>query len=203
MSLNTPTIPNRNSNTLPVHRWQTQVWIGAALFFLLPVVGQFTIDDFQWGPGDFVIFAVMLAVLCSLYEIAAWISDTITYRVAAGIVLLSSFALVFINLAVGIIGSEDHPANMMYFAVVLAGFLAALFVRFSAIGMVWVMTGMASAQVVVAIIGASVQWASPDFDRNMPLGTLVVSGAFALVWLAAAALFHAAAKATPAQGTQA
>lgn len=176
------------------HRWQLKVWIGAALFFLLPVIGQLAVDGFRWGPGDFVMFATMLVVLCSLYEVASRISGSLAYRTAAGIVLLSCFALVFINLAVGIIGSEDHPANMMYFAVVLPGFLAALFVRFSPAGMVRVMIMMGVAQIIVAIVGASVAWTTPDADPNRPLGTLVLSGAFALAWLLSAYLFNIAAK---------
>ena len=37
---------------------------------------------------------------------------------------MAAFLLIWINLAVGIIGSEDNPANLMYGAVLLLGLVA-------------------------------------------------------------------------------
>lgn len=194
MSHQNPAMPNSNNSNPEPQRWQTRVWLGALLMFMLPVVGQATVQGFQWGPMDFLLFAAMLLVTCGLYEVAARISGSIAYRAAAGLVLLSSFALVFINLAVGVIGPEDHPANLMCFAVVGLGLLGALLVRFSPHGMVRVMIGMAVAQLLVCIVAASVAWNTPDFDTDWPLGTVLLSGAVALLWLLAAVLFHLASK---------
>ncbi len=48
------------------------------------------------------------------------------YRFAVGVALAAAFLLVWMNLAVGLIGSEDNPANLMYFGVLAVGFIGAI-----------------------------------------------------------------------------
>jgi hypothetical protein len=64
------------------------------------------------------------------YELAVRMSSDTAYRAAAGIALAAAFILIWVNLAVGIIGSEDELANLMYFGVLAVGIIGALIARF-------------------------------------------------------------------------
>lgn len=56
------------------------------------------------------------------------------------------------NLAVGIIGEPDNPANLMYVAVLAIGALGAIISRFKPQGMALTMFATAFAQALVAIV---------------------------------------------------
>ena len=59
----------------------------------------------------------------------------LAYRFAVGMALAAAFLLVWMNLAVGVIGSEDNPANLMYFGVLAIGFLGAIIAELRPQGM--------------------------------------------------------------------
>ncbi len=52
-----------------------------------------------------------------------------TYRFAVGIALLGAFLVVWVNLAVGIIGEPDNLANLMYVGVLVVGLVGAIVAR--------------------------------------------------------------------------
>ena len=79
-------------------------------------------------------------------------SEDFVYRVAIGFGILTGFALIWINLAVGIVGTEDNPANLMYFAVIAVGLLGAFISSFKSEKMAMVMYAMALAQGLIATI---------------------------------------------------
>jgi hypothetical protein len=57
-------------------------------------------------------------------------TDNRAYRAAVGVAIAAAFILVWMNLAVGIIGSEDNPANLMYGGVLAIGIIGAVIARF-------------------------------------------------------------------------
>jgi len=95
------------------NRWRIAVWGGAALLLLLPLVAMQFTTEVVWTGFDFLLFGVMLAVLGGGIELAVRMSRHYAYRAAAGIALVTGFLLVWMNLAVGIIGNEENPANLM------------------------------------------------------------------------------------------
>ncbi len=105
-------------------------WAGAALIPLLHLVAMQFIDEVNWGVGDFVVAGVLMFGTGLAYELAVRMSSDTAYRAAAGIALAAAFILIWVNLAVGIIGSEDELANLMYFGVLAVGIIGALIARF-------------------------------------------------------------------------
>jgi hypothetical protein len=69
---------------------------------------------------------VMVMAVGLTYELAVRTTGNIAYRAAVGVALAAAFMLFWSNLAVGIIGNEDNPANLMYFGVVAVGFVGAI-----------------------------------------------------------------------------
>ena len=97
-----------------------------------------------------------LAVLSAPFVIVFFVlkrkkSANTAYKFAAGLALVAAFLLVWINLAVGIIGEPENPANLMYAGVLAIGAIGAILARFEAAGMAKAMFAAAFAQASVAI----------------------------------------------------
>ena len=107
--------------------------------------------------------------------------------------LLASVLLLWINGAVGIIGSEDHPANLLYLAVVAAAFVGAVATRFRANGLSLVMVCAAALQAVIGVLAVLRGWG--EGSENWPQAVVVLSTIFVLIWLGSAGSFRRAARA--------
>jgi hypothetical protein len=114
-----------------------------------------------------------------MFELAAKISPSKAYRAATGVALAAAFLLVWINGAVGIIGNENNPANLMYFGVLAVGIIGTVVARRRPNGMVRTMVAMAITQTLISII---VLVAGLGY-------TFVITGFFVLLWLTSAWLF--------------
>lgn len=163
-------------------RWV--VWGGAALLLLLPLVAMRFTEDVKWTPVDFATMGAMLGLVCGAYELAVRVARNNAYVVAAGVAAAAAFLMAWINLAVGIIGNEDNPANRMFFGVLAVGFIASLFTRLKPLGMARAMEAMALAQAVACVV-------------TLLIGEgyiFVLTGFFVAMWLLSAQLFRKAAR---------
>ncbi|MEZ5946574.1 MAG: hypothetical protein R3C13_11520 [Hyphomonas sp.] len=147
----------------------------------------------NWGPEDFIAAAVLVfavavpAVLVFRTRKTGW-----PYRIASMVALAGAFMLVWTSLAVGIIGSEGHPANLMFAGVLAVALGGALIARFRPEGMARAMFAAALAQA-----GAGAVALIAGFGREAaawPWDVAGATGVFTLLWLAAAALFRKAAR---------
>ena len=73
---------------------------------LLPLIAMRFSDDVVWDVTDFAIFGAMLFGACGVYDLTTRMTGSGAYRAAIGIAVVAAFILIWINLAVGIIGSE-------------------------------------------------------------------------------------------------
>jgi ABC-type uncharacterized transport system permease subunit len=96
------------------------------------------------------------------------------------------------NLAVGIIGSEDNPANLMYGGVLAAAITGAFIVRSRPHGMARVLVATAFAQALVGLIALVAGLGSTG--ENWPRAIVVLTSFFAALWLVSAWLFRRAAR---------
>jgi hypothetical protein len=167
-------------------------WVIAALILLLPLVAMQFTDEVVWDETDFAVIGVMLFGACSAYEMAARMTGNIAYRAAVGVAVVAAFILIWINLAVGIIGSEDNPANLMYGGVLAVGILGALIVRFQPHGMAH---ALAATALVQALVGVLALIARPGAtEANWPGAIVVLTGFFSALWLISAWQFRKAAR---------
>ncbi|AXK73691.1 hypothetical protein DWG18_11865 [Lysobacter sp. TY2-98] len=147
-------------------------------------------DGVTWTPSDFVVAGVMLYGACALYEVARRMSSDRWYRAGAGVAVLSSLLLVWVNLAVGIIDSERDAANLVFAGVLAIGAIGAAVVRLRAGGMATVLLLAATAQA-----GAAVYAGIAGHDGK----DLAAAGLFVPMFLASAWLFRRAAASTVAR----
>jgi hypothetical protein len=172
--------------------WRIAPWVIAALILLLPLVAMQFTDEVVWDETDFAVMGAMLFGACSAYELAARRTGNTAYRAAVGVAVVAAFILVWINLAVGIIGSEDNPANLMYGGVLAVGILGALIVRFQPNGMARALGATALAQALVGMIALIAGLGSTG--ANWPAPIVFLTGFFAALWLVSAWLFRQAAR---------
>jgi len=110
-------------------------------------------------------------------------------RAALAIAIAAVFVLIWANGAVGIIGSEDNPANRMYVGVVVVALIGALIARLRPEGMAFVLVAMA---VVQALIAAIAIIGGLGLPTNGPLKLAGINGFFIALFLASAWLFRRA-----------
>jgi hypothetical protein len=154
-------------------------WSLAALLLLAPVVAmQFEASGVNWSAGDFIFAGTMFAIVGGLFELAARASKSLAYRAAVVLAVASCFLQVWINLAVGIIGNEDDPANITYFVVVLVAICTAVVAR----GEARLMARATLVALVVQAMFCAVHLIEGHF-------TVVIDLFFAALWLLSSRLF--------------
>ncbi len=164
--------------------WRLWVWGAAACLLALPLVAMQFTREVNWTGADFLVFAIMLGAACTIYELGAKMSSNSAYRAATAIAAVAGFVIVWVNIAVGVIGDEGDPANLMFAGVLLVGIVGALMGRLRAHGMARALLATAIAQAAVGVL---------IYARGMGSGAALFCAAFSLVWLASAGLFHKAA----------
>lgn len=157
------------------------VWGGAAGIFMLPLLAMQFTTEVDWGPEDFAIIGVMLAMVCGAYELAVRMNGSRAFRAAVLIAAVGCFLLIWVNLAVGIIGDEDNVLNLVYLGVLAVPVLGALVAWGRARRMAWVMVAAAVAQAGAGVVALA--------NGYM---TLPIEAFFIALWLLSARLFHEA-----------
>lgn len=168
--------------------------LATAFLLLVPLVAMQFTDEMAWGLGDFVFAGALFFGAGLAYELIATKKVGIAYRAAVGIAVATAFILVWANLAVGIIGSEDNPANMMYFGVIAVGIIGAIIARFQPHGMARALFATALAQMLVPVIALMI-W-KPQVTFGV-LGVLGLNGFFAALFISSALLFQRASATDP------
>jgi hypothetical protein len=173
-------------------RWRIAVWGTAAFLLPLPLVAMRFTNEVNWDEIDFMVFGAMLAAACGTCELAARMTGNSAYRAAVGVAVAAAFILVWMNLAVGIIGTEDNPANLMFGGVLAVGIVGAVIARLQPHGMARALVATALAQALVAVIALSAGLGSTG--PGWPGDILVLTGFFAALWVGSALLFGKAAR---------
>ena len=116
------------------------------------------------------------------------------YRFAVGVALAAVLLLVWVSAAVGGILGDD-PANMMYFGVLLVGFIGAIIARLEPQGMSCALFATAFAMVLVPAIALII--GTPAFANGV-VAVFGLHSFFAMLFVASAFLFRrASADRTP------
>lgn len=164
--------------------WRMARWGTAALVLLLPMVAMQFTAEVNWTGSDFAVMGAMLATVCGTYELAAWMTGNRAYRAAVGVALAAAFLLVWISLAVGIIGTEHNPANLMFGGVLAVGIIGAVNGRFRPQGMARASVATALAQALVGVIALIIG----------SIEAVMLTAFFVALWLTSAGLFRKAAR---------
>ena len=170
------------------------VWaVVVALILLIPLVAMQFTSEVNWTLSDFVFAGVLLFGTGLTYELVARKAGGIAYRAAVGVALAAAFLLVWINGAVGIIGNEDNPANLMYGGVLAVGIIGAMIARFQPQGMARALFATALAQMLVPVI-ALIVWRPSLDDAPGIVGVFMLNAFFVMLFVVSALFFRRAAR---------
>lgn len=185
-----PTHNDRLTSTLRLIGWTLVVGL-----LITPAIAMRFTEEVHWTASDFIFAGGVLIGSGAIAELAVRASGTWSYRIGAGLAVLASMPLLWINGAVGIIGSENNPANMLYLGVILAALVGAVASQFRARGLSLSMGSAAVIQATIGVVAVLRGWG--EGSENWPRPVIVLSIIFGLIWLASAALFRRAARSHP------
>jgi hypothetical protein len=162
------------------------VALATALILLIPLLAFPA-----WSLFDFVFAGTLIFGTGLTYVLVARRAGNVAYLLAFGIALAAAFLLIILNGAVGIIGSEDNEANLMYVGVLGVGIIGAIIARFRPHGMARALFVMALGQALVALIAVIYGLGSP---WSGPVELVALNGFFVALFLGSAWLFRNAAR---------
>jgi hypothetical protein len=178
------------------YRAAARLVLAAASILMLPLLAMQVTDQVVWDLTDFAVAGALLVGTGLMYELVASKAGNIAYRAAVGVALAAALLLVWLNLAVGIIGTEDDLANSMYIGVLAVGIIGAFIAHCQPHGMARALFATALAQALVAVIALIIGLGSP---WNGPGELLILNGFFVALFAGSAWLFrNAAREQTPA-----
>jgi hypothetical protein len=163
--------------------WRIAGWSIPALLLLLPLVAMQFTREVNWTAFDFVVAAVLFGSVGLAFELIVRRSRSLAYRAGAALAVFTAFLTIWVNGAVGMIGSEGNPYNLLFGGVLAIALIGAMVARFEPAGMTRAMVAAAIAQAAVAAFG---------LPADLLGGALSIG--FAAPWLLAAALFWKAAR---------
>ena len=167
--------------------WRALCWGGAAGLLLLPLAAMRFTSEVNWTVGDFIFAALLLGIVGVTFELTVRVTRNWLQRAAVGFALAAAFSTIWVNGAVGMIGDEDNPYNLLFLGVIVLALVGSVAVRFRSARMAAAMGVAAIAHIAIAIGGMSADLRGGIF-----------STAFAGLWLLPAALFWKAAQASDA-----
>lgn len=162
--------------------------VGIAGLLLIPFLATNLSKEVAWSGGDFVLLGMVLSGLAVTYEVATQRAQKKSYRAAMILAAMTAFLLFWVNGAVGIIGSEDQPANLLYGAVFLVGLTGALLSRLRAQGMARTLWIAAGVQLLIPGV-AWLQWPQLSWGGAGVVGVLLFNAFFTLLLAVAGWLF--------------
>lgn len=177
-----------------------QIWyiaLATACILMAPLVAMQFTDEVNWDETDFIVMGALLFGAGLTYVLITRMSDSIAYKAAVGIAVAAGFILIWINLAVGLIGSEDNPANLLYAGVFAVGIIGAGIARFRPRGMARALFATAIAQALVPVIALIIFRPPVSFGNPGVVGVFILNGFFAALFAVSALLFRRASATDP------
>lgn len=178
------------AQTRQVNRWRVARWSMAAALLCVPAIAMRYTSEVVWTASDFLAMATLLAVVLGTYELLASRAQNIVYRAASVLTTLGLFLLIWINLAVGIIGDEGNAANLMFAAVIAILIGGACIARFRPGGMVRTLGAAAGAQLAIGAIALAGDLGIEG--AGWPRDVIALTIFFTGLWAVAGALFKLA-----------
>lgn len=154
---------------------------------LIPLIAMQFTTEVNWTFSDFLIAGTGISAAGLCYLFLRERAPNYSYRLASGFAIFSGLLLLWVNGAVGLIGSENNPFNMWYGAVLLTGIAGALMSRFKAEYMSYVMIAMALVQ---GIITSAALLVGQQYDTVATVPEILgVNGFFITLYLVSAFMF--------------
>ncbi len=165
--------------------------LAATLILLIPAVAMQFTAEVDWSLGDFLVMGALIFSVGLAFEFVMRKGGNTFYRVAFGIAALMTFGLIWVNLAVGFVGSGPNLPNVLLGLVPFVGVIGAIITRLRPQGMARTMYAMAIAVMLAPLIGVVVN--RPKLDEGVA-AVLGMTAFISLVFVVSGLLFRNAAQ---------
>ena len=162
----------------------------AAATLLVPFVAMRFTEEVEWGIGDFALAWILIFGALLTFNLISGKTKG-TYKAAVGVAVTTALFLIWMNLGVGLIGSEDNPINLAFGGVLFLGVIGAFVSRLESTGMAKTLAVMAVAHALIAVYAMVTGLGEPV---NGVREILTINGVFVALWIGSAWLFQKAAR---------
>ncbi|MBV9961088.1 MAG: hypothetical protein JO072_02475 [Parafilimonas sp.] len=176
----------KQQKSLP--RSLTRVALATILILLMPFLAMQFTDQVNWGAIDFIIMGMLIFGTGCAYILLTRSLSNILYKAAVALAIGSTLLLIWVNLAVGLIGSGPNTANLMYIAIVVIVIGGTFLSRFTINGMERVMFITALTLVLFAVIQLLAK--TNEFTGSSVTEVIAVNSFFAILFAVAGLLFR-------------
>ena len=114
----------------------TVIVVATAVLLMVPLVAMQFTTEVNWTVMDFVIAGIILFGTGLTYELVTRKSGNTVYKIAAGIAVGTGLILIWTNLAVGLIKSDNTIVNLLFLGVLVVALIGAFIARLKPQGMV-------------------------------------------------------------------
>lgn len=159
MKMSASTKQNNNSVSSlrkPIKDFVT-VGSGTALILLVPFTANSLSDEVTWSGGDFFFAGILLFMSGTTYRLLVRQERQTHHRAGIALALLSTVILIWTHFAVGLIGTEDNPANLMYLAVLAVLIVGGVKSHFNPRGLAITLFASVAVQSVITLIALANQ----------------------------------------------
>ncbi|MCB9369849.1 MAG: hypothetical protein H6507_12125 [Calditrichaeota bacterium] len=180
-------------NLIEMKRQLAMLVAATVLLLMIPLVAMQVSNEVNWSVLDFIVMGALLLSAGIAYVLVAGLRNDAAYKAAVGLAVSTAFVLVWINLAVGLIGSENNPANLLYLGVIATGLVGAAIARLRPRGMKYALIATAIVQAIVPFV-AMIVW-TPEFTAEESpgiIGVIFLNTGIALLFAISALLFRRA-----------
>jgi len=171
---------------------RVSLWSVAAALLLIPAVAMRFTAEVNWTVLDFAFAGIMVALVGAAAEFFVRRANGRSYMAGAALMIFATVFLVWVNVAVGIIGSEQNGANLLYAGVVATVVGGVIVSRARPAGLVRTSVAAAALQALIGLAAITAGWGAdgPIWPRDV----IGVTAILVTIWLGAAALFARAAR---------
>jgi hypothetical protein len=158
------------------------------IFLTIPLTAMYFFSAVAWSLSDFVIAGVLIFGTGVLYKFVTLSKSEIWYKTGMGLAFLAGLTLIWVNMAAGIVGTENNPFNLVYVALIAAALAGLFVIRFKQKRVVVLINSMAAAMALIGII--AIITGQQFVPESSVVKILAVHGFFALLFVISALLLR-------------
>jgi hypothetical protein len=158
------------------------------ILLMVPFLAMKFTAEVNWSVFDFILGGTVIFTTGLAFVVLMKYASNLVSRAAMVMALGTTFLMVWVDLAVGIIGSGPNLANLLYGLVVAGGVIGAILSQFAPRGMERTMYAMAAGVVVIAFIALLSNMQA--YSGSSVLEIIAVNSFFAVLFGIAGVLFR-------------
>jgi len=163
------------------------VALGTGSILLIPFIAMQFTHEVAWTLSDFIFAGILLFGTGSAFALTITRKNNGAFKAGMGLAIFTSFLMVWVNGAVGIVGHEGEAINQLYFGVVAAGLIGSFISRFKPQGMYYTMLFIVSSILVITVIAVMGFLQEPPHNSTVQI--LGVNAFFAVLYFLSAISF--------------